>query len=54
MTIKCDDTVDICNGEHVDNILIISRTGKEFIICEVDDGTFQILNSKNYLVGELL
>lgn len=54
MTIKCDDTVDICNGEHVDNILISSRTGRQFTICETDDGSFQILNSKNYLIGELV
>lgn len=47
MTIKCYDTVDVLNGEHVDGILIESRTGKAYNIVETKDGDF-VVTDVNY------
>ena len=50
MTIKCDDTVNICNGEHVDNISISSSIGIDIGICETDKGSLVILDSNNNII----
>lgn len=50
MTIKCDDTVDVCNGEHVDNILISSSIGIDITICEANDGSLVILDANNNII----
>lgn len=50
MTIKCDDTVDICNGENVDNILISSNIGIDITICETDKGSLVILDTNNNII----
>ena len=50
MTIKCDDTVDVCNGGHVDNIFIISSAGIDISICETDKGSLVILDSNDNII----
>lgn len=50
MTIKCDDTVNICNGEHLDNISITSSTGVDIGICETDKGSLVILDANNNII----
>lgn len=50
MTIKCDDTVDVCNGEHVDNIFISSSVGIDINICETDKGSLVILDSNDNII----
>ena len=50
MTIKYDDTVNINNGENVDNILISSSIGIDITICETDKGSLIILDSNNNII----
>lgn len=50
MTIKCDDTVDICNDGNVDNILISSSIGIDITICETDEGSLVILDANNNII----
>ena len=48
--IECDDTVNICNGEHVDNISISSSIGIDIGICETDKGSLIILDANNNII----
>ena len=46
MIITCDDSVDIQNGEHIDNILITSITGVQLLILEDSEGNINIKFNK--------
>ena len=48
MTITCDDTVNIQNGEHVDNMLITSSTGVTLFVFEDNKGNINIKFENNY------